>query len=63
MTDSTSIVTLPESTKSTNSNSPVQVQIKPKSQSGFVPRETGKSEFLDSVDFGSVGICVISCGT
>jgi len=52
MTDSTEIATPPRSTKSRNSNSSVQVQIKPKSSFEFAPRDAEKAEFLDVVDFG-----------
>jgi len=41
----------PKSTKSRNSNSSVQTQIKSKSQFEFVPRDNEESEFLDLVDF------------
>ena len=37
-----------------NSNSSVQIQIRPQSQLEFVPRDTEGSEFLDVVDFGDV---------
>jgi len=46
----------PKSTKSRNSNPSVQLQIKPKSQLEFVPRDTEKAEMLDLVDFGGVAI-------
>jgi len=36
----------------------VQIQMKPKSQFEFVPRDTTKSEFLDLVDFGDASISV-----
>jgi len=58
LTVSTPIATPPKSTKSSNSNSSVHIQIKPKSQFEFVPRDTEKSEFLDLVDFGGVAISV-----
>jgi len=48
--------TPPKSTKSRNSNSWVQFQIKPKSQIEFVPRDTEKTEFLDLVYIGVVAI-------
>jgi len=51
MTVSTEIATPPKSTKLRNSNSSVQIQIKPKSQIEFVLRDTDKSEFPDLVDF------------
>ena len=38
--------------KSNISNISEQIQIKPKSQFEFVPRDTKKSEFLDLVDVG-----------
>jgi len=50
MTVSTENATTPNSTKSRNPNSSVQVQIQTKSQFEFVPRDTEKSEFLDLVD-------------
>jgi len=64
MTVSTENTTTPESTTSRNTNSSVQIQIKPTSQSGFVPRGTKKIEFVDLVDFGGVAMSVetaISC--
>jgi len=57
-TDSTEIATPPKSTESRNSNSSVQIQIKPKSQFEFVLRDTEKPEFLDLVDFKGVAISV-----
>ena len=52
----------PKSTKSRNSNSLVQIQIKPKSdwksQFEFVLRDTEKSEFRDLVNFGEVALSV-----
>jgi len=38
-------------TKSRNSNPSVQIQIQPKSQFEFVPRDTERLEFVDSVEF------------
>ena len=58
VTNSTENVTPPKSSKYRNSNS--SVQMKSKSQFGFVSRDTEKSEFLDLVDFGSVAISVES---
>jgi len=58
VTCSTENATPPKSTKSRNSNSLVQNQIKPKSPFEFVPRNTEKSEILDLVDFRSVAISV-----
>ena len=55
-TVSTQIATPRKSTTSSNSNSSVPIQIKPKSQFGIVPRDTENSEFLDLVDFGGVAI-------
>ena len=52
MTESTEYATPPKSTKSRNSNSSVQIQIKQKSQFELVPRDTEKSEFLNVVDGG-----------
>jgi len=60
MTDSTENATSPKSTKFSNSNLLIPVQIKPKSQFEFAPRPTEKSEFLDSVDFGGVASSVQS---
>ena len=54
MTDSTQYATLSESTASTSSNSSLQIQIQPKSQIEFAPRDSEKSGFLDWVDFGGV---------
>ena len=61
MTNSTEIGTFSKSTKSRNSNTSVQNQIRPKSQFDFVPRDTEKSEFLDLVDFVGVAISVETC--
>ena len=52
-----------KSTKSTNSNSSVQIQIKTKSQFECVPRHTVESEFLDLVDFGGVAFLSGNCHT
>ena len=57
MTDSTTNAAPPKSTKSRNSDSSVQIQIKPKSKFEFVPRDSEDSEFLDLVDSGDVVIC------
>jgi len=54
MTDSTENATPPKSTESRNSKSLLQIQIKNKSQSEFVPRNTEEFEFVDMVDFGNV---------
>ena len=69
MVNSTESTTSPKFTKSRNSDSSIQIQIRPKSQFEFVPRDTEKSEFLDLVDFGDVAfsvqtvICVcVFCG-
>jgi len=43
-----------KSTKSKNSNSFVQIQIKPKSEYDFVLRDTEESELFHLVDFGGV---------
>jgi len=59
-TDSTQNATSPKSTKSRNSNPPVQIQMKPKSRFEFVPQDTKRSEDLDMVDFGCVIISVES---
>jgi len=58
ITDSTVNTTPPKSTKSRNSNSLVQIQIKPKSQCEFVPRDTEKLDFLDLMDFGNEALSV-----
>ena len=58
MTFCTENATTPKSTKSRSSNLSVQIQIKPKSQGDFVPRDTKKAEFLDLVDFEGVAISV-----
>jgi len=58
MGDSTEITTPLKSTKSRNSNPSVQIQIKPKTQFEFAPRDTKTSEFVDLVDFGGVAILV-----
>jgi len=52
MTDSTENVTPPKSTKSINSHSATQIQIKPEDHFEFVLWDTEKSVFLDLVDFG-----------
>ena len=49
-THSTENATTPQSTKSRNSNSSVQLQIQPKSQFEFVPQNTEESEYLDLAD-------------
>jgi hypothetical protein len=58
ITDSTENTAPPKSTETRTSNSSVQIQIKPKSQFEFVPRDTEKSEILDLADFGGVAISV-----
>jgi len=58
MTISAENATPPKSTKSRNSNSSVQIQIQPKSQVEFVPRDTETSEFLDLAGFEGVAILV-----
>ena len=58
MIDSTQIATPPKSTQSKHSNSSVQIQINPKSQVEFAPRDTENSEFLDVGDFGGIAISV-----
>jgi len=50
-TVSTDRATHRKSTKSRDSNFPVQIQIIPKSQFEIVPRDTEESEFFDLVDF------------
>ena len=44
--------------RSRNSNFSVLIQMKPKSQCEFVPRDTKESEFLDLADFGDVTFSV-----
>jgi len=61
MKDSTENATPPKSTKSRNSNSSVQIQIKPKSRlfkSEFVLRDIKKSEFLGLMDCGDAAFLV-----
>jgi len=60
LTNCTKNATFPKSTKSRKSNFTVQIQIKPKSQFEFVPRDTEESEFLDVADFGDVAFSVES---
>jgi len=55
---STENATSPKSTKSRNPNFSVQIQIKPKSQLEFAPRDTKEFEFLDFADFGDVAFSV-----
>jgi len=50
--------TPPKSTKSRNSNFSVHIQIKPKSEFEFVPRDTEESEFLNMVDSSDVAFSV-----
>ena len=56
MAVSTENATILKSTKSRNSKSSVQIQMKPKSEFKFAPRDTEKSEFLDLVDLAGVTI-------
>ena len=58
MTNSAENVSPSESLKSSNSNFSVQIQIEPKSQFEFVPRDITKPEFVDMVDFGGVAFLV-----
>ena len=58
MTVSTENATPPKSTKSRNSNSPVQFQTEPKSQLEFVPQDTEEFKFLNLVDFGDT-VCAL----
>jgi len=60
MTVSTEITTLPKSINSRNSNCPVQIRMKSKSQFEYVQQVTEKSEFLNLVDFGDVAFSVES---
>ena len=55
-TISTGNTAFPKSTRSRNSNSSVHIQIIPKSQHEFVPRDTDQSEVLELVEFGGVAI-------
>jgi len=57
-TESTGNSTPPKSTKSRNSNASVQIQINPRSQFEFLPRDTEESECFDLVDCGGVEISV-----
>ena len=57
-TYSTGRASPPNSTKSRNSNSSVQIQINPRSRFESVPRNTKKSVFLNLVDFGGAPISV-----
>jgi len=59
MTDSTENAAPPKSAKSRNSDSSVQIQIKLKPQSEFVPRDIEESEFFDSADFIGVVFSVV----
>ena len=54
MTDSIENTTTPKSTKSRNTNFPVQIQIKFKAPFEFVPQNTKESDLLDLVGFGYV---------
>ena len=59
MTDSTeSALHRHKSTKLKNSDFLVPIQLKPKSQIEFVPRDTEKYEFLDSVNFGDIALAM-----
>jgi len=58
MTVPTENVTFPKSIQSRKSSSSVRIQIRSKFQCKFVPRDTGKSEFLDLVDSRGVVISV-----
>ena len=60
MTDFTTNATPSQSNtiRKLNSNSLLQIQIKPKSQFEFIPRDTKKSEFLDLVGFGDEAFSV-----
>ena len=58
VTDSTENATAPKSTESRNSNSSVPIQMIPKSQYEFVPRDTEELEFVSLVDFEGVAILV-----
>jgi len=60
MTVSTENATTPKSTKSRNSNCSVKIQMRPKSEFEFVPRDSEESEFLDLVHFEGYGVATIS---
>jgi len=60
LTDSTEHATPPKSTNLRNSNFSVQIQIKPESQFGFVPRNAEKTEFFDAENFGGTAFSVES---
>jgi len=57
-THSTANATPPKSAQSRNSNSLVQILIKPQSEFEFVPRDTEGSDHLDLVAFGDVACLV-----
>ena len=59
-TDSTAHAAPPKSTKSRDSNSSLQIQIKSKSQLEFAPWGTEESGVLGLVDFGDVACSVES---
>ena len=54
MTLSTEKATPPKSTKSRHPQSSVQIEMKPKSELEFVPRDSEESEFLDLMDYENV---------
>ena len=58
MTDSTENPTPSKSTKFKNSNSLVQIQIKPKSQFELAPRNTEEPEYLDLANFWDIVLSV-----
>jgi len=58
MTNPTASAAPTQPTESRNSNSSVQIQIKPASQFEFVPRDTKKSEILKMADFGYAAFSV-----
>jgi len=57
MTVSTENAIPPQSTKSNNSNSSVQIQIQPRSRFECVPKDTEESENLDMVDVTGLNLC------
>ena len=60
MTDSTLKCYTPEIHQIQTSNFSVQLQIKPKSEFDFVPRDTQKTEFFDAEDYGDAALSVES---
>jgi len=63
MRNSAQNATPPKSNKSRNSNSSVQIHIKPKSYFEFVLRDSKESEVLDLADFGDAAFGVETAET